>query len=70
MRESAEDVAGMALAGGWLVAFTITAAIANRLRPYRRRAAVRATTMAEPTTDTLPAQPSVESSAAIHLKSA
>ncbi|HEX2689162.1 MAG TPA: hypothetical protein VHN14_21215 [Kofleriaceae bacterium] len=39
MKARAEDVAGIVLAGGWLVAFTIMAGIANRVRPYRLRAA-------------------------------
>jgi hypothetical protein len=31
-----EQLAWMTLAGGWLAAFTLTAGVANLVRPYRR----------------------------------
>jgi hypothetical protein len=30
-----EELAWMTLAGGWLAAFTVTAGVANLVRPYR-----------------------------------
>jgi hypothetical protein len=39
MTARAEQLAWMTLAGGWLVAFTITAGVANLVRPYRYRRA-------------------------------
>lgn len=42
MTARVEQLAWMTLAGGWLAAFTVTAGIANFVRPYRRaRAAPR-----------------------------
>lgn len=42
MTARVEQLAWMTLAGGWLAAFTITAGVANFVRPYRTaRAAPR-----------------------------
>jgi hypothetical protein len=35
MTARAEQLAWMTLAGGWLAAFTVTAGVANFVRPYR-----------------------------------
>jgi uncharacterized membrane protein YccF (DUF307 family) len=35
MRGRVEQFAWMALAGGWLVVFAVTAGVANVVRPYR-----------------------------------
>lgn len=35
MTARAEQLAWMTLAGGWLAAFTLTAGVANLVRPYR-----------------------------------
>jgi hypothetical protein len=35
-RGQVEQLAWMTLAGGWLAAFTVTAGVANLVRPYRR----------------------------------
>ncbi len=35
MTARVEQLAWMTLAGGWLAAFTITAGVANLVRPYR-----------------------------------
>lgn len=36
MTARVEQLAWMTLAGGWLAAFTVTAGVANFVRPYRR----------------------------------
>jgi hypothetical protein len=36
MTARVEELAWMTLAGGWLAAFTVTAGVANLVRPYRR----------------------------------
>ena len=41
MTDRVEELAWRTLAGGWLAAFTITAGVANFVRPYRTARAAR-----------------------------